>query len=534
MQLNDIYCFMLTGSLVVPLSLEEKPLSYGGTGSDPVTGNSSQPPLRKRGSRLRTEDFVSEKIPFLCKIIILLLPIIGTAQPIQQLTLNDFLNLAKEKSIQKDIAETEYQIAQLDYDIYQAQLKPRVDAFVNFPNYAKSFREIIQPSGTVAFQPIRNNNAYVSLFASQPLQRTGGSIFLQTDLQRFDDFEGDTRQYNGLPIRLGIRQPLFQFNPWKWQKKVAPLRQREATKKRIFDLATIEVEATSIFFRLLIAHQDLIIAQTNQKNNEELLVIAEERFALGKISQNDLLQLSLEKVSATKSKRAAVVQVRIASAAIYNYLGVPFSGELIEVFVPTDFPLLTITEQEALEKALQNNYLLDNYIRQQVEAERDLEESQKNAGLNMDLSASIGYSRSANVIGDIYSSPQQEQLLQIGIQLPIINWGQEKAVIQQKQLQLDLVQKQNERLRNQLITNIKQVLYRINDLKEQLALSKEQQEIAIQRFEIARQSFVLGAISATELGIAQQEKDFALRDYILTLSNYWSSYFAFRQSTLIE
>ena len=212
----------------------------------------------------------------------------------------------------------------------------------------------------------------------------------------------------------------------------------------------------------------------------------------------------------------------------------PFSGELIEVFVPTDFPLLTITEQEALEKALQNNYLLDNYIRQQVEAERDLEESQKNAGLNMDLSASIGYSRSANVIGDIYSSPQQEQLLQIGIQLPIINWGQEKAVIQQKQLQLDLVQKQNERLRNQLITNIKQVLYRINDLKEQLALSKEQQEIAIQRFEIARQSFVLGAISATELGIAQQEKDFALRDYILTLSNYWSSYFAFRQSTLIE
>ena len=146
MQLNDIYCFMLTGSLVVPLSLEEKPLSYGGTGSDPVTGNSSQPPLRKRGSRLRTEDFVSEKIPFLCKIIILLLPIIGTAQPIQQLTLNDFLNLAKEKSIQKDIAETEYQIAQLDYDIYQAQLKPRVDAFVNFPNYAKSCLLYTSPS----------------------------------------------------------------------------------------------------------------------------------------------------------------------------------------------------------------------------------------------------------------------------------------------------------------------------------------------------------------------------------------------------
>ena len=122
--------------------------------------------------------------------------------------------------------------------------------------------------------------------------------------------------------------------------------------------------------------------------------------------------------------------------------------------------------------------------------------------------------------------------MQVSLQVPILDWGQEKAVIQQQQLQRNLVQLQNDRLRNQLVISIKQLYYRINDLKEQLALSQQQQDIAIQRFEIARQSFVLGAINATELGIAQQEKDFALRDYILTLSNYWSSYFALRQRTM--
>jgi len=456
----------------------------------------------------------------------------ATAQTIEQLTLAQFLELAEVQSIQKQVAEIDYQTAQLDYEIYQARLKPRLDAFVNFPNYAKSFREIVQPSGTIAFQPIRNNNAYVSLFASQPLQKTGGSIFLQTDLQRFDDFESDSKQYNGLPIRLGIQQSLFQFNPWKWQQQIAPLRKQEATKKKDFDFATIQVEANNLFFNLLIAHQNVVIAETNQKNNKELLAIAEEQFELGKISQNDLLQLSLEKVSSTKNHQEAVTQLRNASAAIYNYLGWPYKGDLLQPTIPQDFPMLEFTESQLIEKAVTNNYLLDRYLRQLLEAERDLEESQKNAGLNMDIQASIGYARSANTFEDIYTNPQQEQLVQVSLQVPILNWGQEKAVIQQQQLQRNIVQLQNDRLRNQLVTSIKQLYYRINDLKEQLALSQQQQDIAIQRFEIARQSFVLGAINATELGIAQQEKDFALRDYILTLSNYWSSYFALRQRTM--
>ena len=456
----------------------------------------------------------------------------ATGQTVEQLSLAQFLELAEAHSIQKQVAETDYQTAQLDYEIYQARLKPRLDAFVNFPNYAKSFREIVQPSGTIAFQPIRNNNAYVSLFASQPLQKTGGSIFLQTDLQRFDDFESDSKQYNGLPIRLGIQQPLFQFNPWKWQQQIAPLRQQEATKKKDFDFATIQVEASNLFFNLLVAQQNVVIAETNQKNNKELLAIAEEQFELGKISQNDLLQLSLEKVSSTKNHQEAVTQLRNASAAIYDYLGWPYKGDLLQPTIPQDFPRLELTEAQLVEKAITNNYLLDRYLRQLLEAERNLEESQKNAGLNMDIQASIGYARSANTFEDIYTNPQQEQLVQVSLQVPILDWGREKAVIKQQQLQRNLVQQQNDRLRNQLVTSIKQLYYRINDLKEQLALSQQQQDIAIQRFEIARQSFVLGAINATELGIAQQEKDFELRDYILTLSNYWSSYFALRQRTM--
>jgi len=456
------------------------------------------------------------------------------AQNLEELTLGTFLELAKEHALGKQVADANFEIAHLDDAIYKAQLKPQVTGYASFPNYAKSFREIIQPSGTIAFQPIRYNNAYASIYAEQPLQATGGAVFLQTDLQRFDDFEAGLNQYNGLPIRLGISQPLFQFNPWKWQKKLMPLRQQEATKKRAFDIASIEVEAGALYFNLLVAHQNLKIAETNQTNNKELLKIAKERFELGKISENDLLQLKLEEVLSARNKRTALQEVRTASTAIYNYLGPAFTGELIKAVIPVDFPVLPLQEQTILDKALHNNYLLDTYIRQQIEAEQALERSQKNAGLNMDLTASIGYARNGKNIGDIYTKPQQEQLVQLSIQVPILNWGQEKAVIQQQQLRVNLAEKQKEYFKNQFITQIKNLLYTIQDLQEQLQLAQQQQQIAIERFEITRKSFVLGAISTTELGIAQQEKDFALRDYILTLSNYWSSYFALKQSALLE
>jgi len=456
------------------------------------------------------------------------------SQALDQLTLQEFLELAKAKSLDQQAAATAYQITVLEQDIYKAQLKPQLSAFANLPNYSRSFREIVQPSGTIEFQPIRYNNSFASLYATQVLPSTGGTVFLQTDLQRFDDFENDFTQHNGVPIRLGIQQPLFQFNPWKWRKQIISLQQQEATKKWTYDRETIQLRASSLFFDLLVAYQDLKIAITNQTNNEVLLTIAKERFELGKISENDLLQLSLEKVVSTKNKRAAEQALNRASAALYDYLGLAFDGQVIEPILPDEFPVLEIDDKTAINWALKNNYQLDSYTRLQVEAARDLEKSQKEAGLNIDLMASVGYARNGKALRDVYTNPQQEQLLQLSIQLPLVDWGQEKARIQQQQLNFDLALEQNKRFTNQFINATKNLVDRLQDLQEQLALSKQQQAIAIKRFEITRQSFVLGAISTTELGIAQQEKDFALRAYILTLSNYWTSYFALRQSTLFD
>jgi outer membrane protein TolC len=59
-------------------------------------------------------------------------------------------------------------------------------------------------------------------------------------------------------------------------------------------------------------------------------------------------------------------------------------------------------------------------------------------------------------------------------------------------------------------------------------------QLAQERFEIIKESFVLGAISITDLTLAQREKDQTAREYIFTLSQYWQNYYELKTMTLYD
>ncbi|MFK8008161.1 MAG: hypothetical protein AB8H03_17520, partial [Saprospiraceae bacterium] len=139
---------------------------------------------------------------------------------LQNLSLENFLQLAKENSIAGEAAKVDLQSAQLDNSIFKASLKPQLSAFANFPNFANTFAEAQQPDGTILFPRINNNNSALGLNLSQAIPWTGGSVFVQSNLQRFDDFTNDKVFYNGTPFRIGFSQPLFGFNALKWDKKI--------------------------------------------------------------------------------------------------------------------------------------------------------------------------------------------------------------------------------------------------------------------------------------------------------------------------
>jgi outer membrane protein TolC len=463
------------------------------------------------------------------------LPLINFAQSaIDTLSLDRLLQMAKQRTINSEAAAFDLQSAEMNFKLFQTNLKPQLNGIARLPNFSRTSSEIVQPDGTIRFQSISNNNSSVGLEMVQSIASTGGAVFLESNLQRFDNFNSNEKFFNGAPVRLGFFQPLFAFNDLKWDKKLEPLRLRIAEKNYEADMEQINLDAAALYFNLLVANEDLNIAISNKAGNQTLFNIAQERYKLGKISNNDLMALRLELVSATRNEQRAKQAVQFASSQLYAFLGLQYTNEMIVPITPEVNQNITVKTQFALEQAMKNRPEIDALHRMLLEADRDIAEARGTGGLRADLTASIGLARGSDQLSDIYNDPKQEQFISLSLNIPIIDWGRQKTRVALSKAQRDFTAKQVEQQQLQFETDVKQIVQRFKNLQEELRLVKELKAIAQERFEITKESYLLSAISLTELTLAQREKDQAVREYISTLGRFWSNYYQLQLITIYD
>ena len=448
-----------------------------------------------------------------------------------QLILDDVLMQAKKNSIFYHEAMRDAAIAEASYGLYKSWLKPQVSLELNVPNYFKTSREIVQPNGSIQFQPVSQNNSFIGLSANQVITSTGGSLFASTNLQRFDDYALDQKLYNGIPLRIGLSQPLFQFNPWKWDKKIEPLKLEVAKKQYVVDIEGIHINTVDLYFNLLLAQENLQISEKNRDINERLLKIAEERFELGKISQNDRLQLSLEYKNAVRDLSRATYEVENAYAELMTFLHTGVSSEAPVITIPEPLEEKNIDPNLAVEEGRKNRPELLDYQRQLLEADRAIDKAKKDYGFQADIFASYGFARGSQDLEDIYRDPITEQQVQLSVSVPLMDWGRRKEATAIAQAQRDFVSKRIEQDQITLDNDIRQVTYLFNQIQKEVKAQKEIVEVTDQRFNISNERFILGDISTTDLTIAQREKDQAKRAYVGKLREYWLTYYQLRQLT---
>ena len=450
------------------------------------------------------------------------------------LALEELIGFGREYSVNQAEADWFLRRAELNFHLFNASLKPQLSAFANFPNFLRTSQETVQPDGTIAFQSISYNNSVLGLNLSQVLPGTGGRLFVRSDLQRFDDFNTDKKSYNGVPLRVGIAQPLFGFNPWKWDRQIEPVRFREAQKKHHADSEAVNLEAVERFLVLLQANTNLEIARANKASNKVLYDIAQERYELGNVSYSDLMRLRLELITATKDERRAEREIELASSALYGFLGLNHQNQVIIPVIPEVTDSIVVDHDLAVRQALENRFESFSFQRTMIEADRDLAEAKGTGGFQADLVASFGWTRSGDAIGDVYRNPQQEQLVQVQLNIPILDWGQQKSTVALAQAQKEYLTRTITQDKLDQVTGIQQAVRQFENLQGQLTLTRELQDIARERFEISKESYVLGAISLTDLTLAQREKDQTFREYMDTLSQYWRNYYLLRSLTLYD
>lgn len=450
-----------------------------------------------------------------------------------RLSLHEVVHLSKSKSIESKQAITTRETRYWQYRTYRSNYQPQLSLSGNLPGYNKTFTEVQQPDGTILFHSIHNNNSALNLSFSQGISATGGTVYGTTQLQRFDDFERKNTLYNGVPFGIGYTQPLFQFNSLRWDKKIEPLKYNESRQAFMESMEQISIKATGYFFDLLLAQVNLQIAETNLTNTEKIQEIAKEKFNLGKISKNEILQLKLEQLKAQKAAGTARRDKEIATLNLRAYTGLQDNVPLA-LMLPYNSVVMDVSTNKVLREAYENRSDAIAFVRRMAEAKRDVAKAKGDNGLNAALTAQMGFSKSAVNIPGVYNTPQNQQEVQLVFTIPILDWGRSKSRTKTAEANMQFteyaVEQDKQIFTQEIVTQV--TLFEM--MKEQLQLTSAADSIASEKYQIAKDRYVLGNLSITDLSIAFQEKDQAKRDYIAALRDFWSAYFQLRYLSLYD
>ncbi|RIJ34488.1 TolC family protein [Pontibacter oryzae] len=451
----------------------------------------------------------------------------------RQLSLQEVIALAQTQSTEALQVQTTRENSYWQWRSVKSEFRPQLSLGGTLPDFSRTITPVIQPDGTTEFKAVSINSSDLGLTLSQVISPTGGKVFVTSLMQRFDDFDRDLTRYNSNPAIIGLEQPLFAYNALKWTKRIEPLRYEESRKQFVEDHAQIAVNATTLYFDLLLAQVNQSIAAKNLANNDTLYQVAQEKYKLGRISKNDLLQLRLSVLNADLALAQATLDEQTAALALRNYLGLKDSGTL-SLQVPKRIPATLVATELALAEANKNRKESINFRRRLLEAESQTAKAHGDNGFNASLFASFGLTDQGANLSDIYSRPENQQRARIGFTLPLLDWGRQRSITKVAQLNQQLVEytisQEETNFEQAVVTQVNQY----NTLRTRINTTAEADAIATERYEIARNTFLIGRISITELNIALSEKDQARRAYIASLSAFWEAYYALRQLTLYD
>lgn len=454
------------------------------------------------------------------------------AQEAMELTLQQTIRHAQEQSPDAQSARHSFRSSYWNYRYYRANYLPNL-TLTSTPYLDRAINKVTLSDGSVKFveQNLLSTNLTLSLTQNVPW--TGGTFFVETSAQRIDLFSDNSHSYQTSPVNIGYTQSLFGYNSLKWDRRIEPVRYREARKRYAETLELVAAAATQKFFALATAQSNYEIACTNYANADTLYIYARGRYDIGTISENEMLQLEINKLTEETNRMNARIEVDNAMQELRSYLGIQQDVDLkvrIEDFVPD----LQIDLNEALLLAAQNSPDIENMQRRRLESESAVAQARANAGLKADIYLRFGLTQTADRWKNAWRNPMDQQYVSLSVSLPILDWGRGKGQVRVAKSNRDLVQTQVEQDKTDFDLNIRKLVKQFNLQAQRVHIAARTDTTAQRRADVARRLYLLGQSTILDLNASITEKDSARRNYVTALYDYWSLYYTLRSLTLYD
>lgn len=474
---------------------------------------------------------------FISAILFLLgsLCIQAYGQVVSGLTLPEAIARAQTHSIDGLMARHTYLSQYWQHRSYRAQMLPSLSLSGTIPNFDKSYTSL-QNAVTGGYNYVDNyalRNS-VGLTLQQNIAATGGNVQLYTGLDRLDQFS-PTREvtWNSAPVSLILNQPIGAFNQLKWDKRIEPVRYEKAKYEYLESMESITANVVGYFFNLLIAQQNLDIARQNYANTDTLYKISQERFKIGSISKNDLMQLELRLLNEGMSINTNKLQLDLAAVRLKSYLMLD-EQDSVTLEIPESIADIEISIDQAYQLAFSNTSFEYRNRISQLEAEMSVAQAKANRRPQANVYARFGLNQVGETIGNAYRNPLDQETIRMGITVPIFDGGVAKGRVRMALSRQEVTEAQIDKDRIDRRQDIYLKVMQFNNQNTQCSISARADSVAGERYSLSLRQFAAGKISVLDFNTAQSERNSAHTGYLAELQNYWNYYYTIQRYTLFD
>lgn len=451
------------------------------------------------------------------------------AQDTLRLTLDEAVALAHRQSPQAVAARHQYRASYWNWRSFKADYLPSL-TFTSNSSLNRSISPVTMPDGSDSF--VQRNQLLNDgmLTVNQNISLLGGSVYMQTGLQRLDIFSDNKVSFKSTPVVVGYSQNLFGYNYLKWNKRIEPVRYTHAQKQYGETLELVASAAAMKFFQLATAQNNFQSATYNYANADTLYRYAKGRYEIGTITENEMLQLEINYLSEQTNRLNARIEMDDRILDLRSFLGITDNVEIVAEINP-DVPLFVVPLEEALHLAHQNSPDMELFYLQELQSESAVANAKASRGFKADLYLQFGLSQTDSDFSNVYRDPLNSQLVSLGIRIPILDWGVGRGRVEVAKSNLEKVKIELAQAQTDFDANVIKLVKQFNLQADKVDIAHRTTERAQRRNEVAYRLYLLGKSTVLDLNAAIAEKDNSQRAYIRELQNYWSLYYGLRSIT---
>ncbi len=450
------------------------------------------------------------------------------------LTLEQSIEIAKEKSYRMLQLKQSLQIAEYNLQTITNRLKTHIDLNITAPQYSEEIRTT--PDTTATYYSVKQLNYNGNLTINQPLP-TDGRIYVENKLSAFDDLKNEKRSSN-MSTRIGFEQPLdafYGYNNIKSTLKKAQLAYEQSNKSLKREELELIYLISRSYYNLLSLQKSVEIAYLNLERQTEAFEISKNKYEAGLIREVDALQMEVDLAEAHSSYDIAILSQSSSLNSFKESLGINLTDSVI-LNSEMKYKIVAIDPEKAVSLALENRLeIREQEI--QIELQKlTIKEQKANGMISSKINAYWGkegaytdpykediYSSLSNSINYSYRNMiDRPYSYGVGftISVPILDWGENRSMVRAAEARLKQNTYRKEEVEREIETKVRNLVSSVQSNLKRLQLLEKNVSVAEKSFEITRQRFSDGDIDSQSLALERNRLNNAYTTHLGAYINY--------------